>query len=218
MRYYPIFLDLRNKKAVVIGGGSVAERKALTLLSCNANVSIISPEITPRLRRLAKEGKIEYIKKSYEDKDVKDAFLVVAATNDKKINEAVAKAVERYSCLLNIVDKPESSNFIVPSLISRGDLTIAISTGGKTPALSKQIRKELQQIYGREYEVFIKTMGKIRGMLLKGVPSEKTRRRIFTKLAKKQSGMIGLLKKGKKREFYKEIERIAGISIRNSKS
>ncbi|MBI3355086.1 MAG: bifunctional precorrin-2 dehydrogenase/sirohydrochlorin ferrochelatase [Nitrospirae bacterium] len=214
MLYYPVFLNLKNKKAVVIGGGSVAERKAQTLLSCNADVSIISPKITPRLRRLAKEGKIEYIKKSYEDKDIKDAFIVVAATNDRGINEAIYKTAERYGCLLNIVDKPESSNFIVPSVISRGDLTIAISTGGRSPALSKQIRKELQQIYGREYEIFIKTMGKIRGMLLRSVSSEKARRRILTKLAKAQSGMIGLLKKGKKMEFYKEIERIADISIK----
>lgn len=214
MLYYPVFLNLKNKKAVVIGGGSVAERKAQTLLSCNADVSIISPKITPRLRRLVKEGKVEYIKKGYEDKDIKDAFIVVAATNDRGINEAIYKTAERDGCLLNIVDKPESSNFIVPSVISRGDLTIAISTGGRSPALSKQIRKELQQIYGREYEIFIKTMGKIRGALLRSVPSEKTRRRIFTKLAKKQSGMIGLLKKGKKMEFYKEIERIADISIK----
>ncbi|MEK6680851.1 MAG: hypothetical protein AABY79_02680, partial [Nitrospirota bacterium] len=89
-----------------------------------------------------------------------------------------------------------------------------ISTGGRSRALSMQIRKELQQIYGREYEIFIKTMGKIRGALLRSVSSEKARRRIFTKLAKKQSGMIGLLKKGKKMEFYKEIERIADISIK----
>lgn len=214
MLYYPVFLNLKNKKAVVIGGGSVAERKAQTLLSCNADVSIISPKITPRLRRLAKEGKVEYIKKGYEDKDIKDAFIVVAATNDRGINEAIYKTAERCGCLLNIVDKPESSNFIVPSVISRGDLTIAISTGGRSPALSKQIRKELQQIYGREYEIFIKTMGKIRGMLLRSVSSEKARRRILTKLAKAQSGMIGLLKKGKKMEFYKEIERIADISIK----
>ena len=147
----------------------MAERKAQTLLSCNADVSIISPKITPRLRRLVKEGKVEYIKKGYEDKDIKDAFIVVAATNDRGINEAIYKAAERYGCLLNIVDKPESSNFIVPSVISRGDLTIAISTGGRSPALSKQIRKELQQIYGREYEIFIKTMGKIRGALLRSV-------------------------------------------------
>ncbi len=214
MRYYPVFLDLRNKKAVVIGGGSVAERKALTLLSCNADVSIISPKITRRLKRLAKEEKVEYIKKGYKNKDIKDAFLVIAATNDKKINEAVARTVEKNRCLLNIVDKPESSNFIVPSLISRGDLTIAIATGGKTPALSKQIRKELQQIYGREYEVFIKTMGKVREKVLKSVPSEKARRLIFNKLV--HSNIIGLLKKGNRERFYKEIEKIAGISMKKS--
>ncbi|MBI5182514.1 MAG: bifunctional precorrin-2 dehydrogenase/sirohydrochlorin ferrochelatase [Nitrospirae bacterium] len=212
MRYYPVFLNLRNKKAVVVGGGSVAERKALTLLSCNADVSIISPEITPRLRRLVKEEKIEYIKKGYENKDIKDAFIVVAATNDRGINEAIYKAAERYGCLLNIVDKPESSNFIVPSVISRGDLTIAVSTGGKSPAFAKRIRKELEQKYGKEYEVFLKAMGMVRERLLKNVSSEKARRLIFNKLV--HSNIIGLLKKGNRERFYKEIEKIAGISMK----
>lgn len=206
MRYYPVFLDLKNKKCVVIGGGSVAERKAVTLLSCKADVSVISPEITPRLRELAKKKRLRYIKKRYEDKDIKDAFLVVAATNNREANKAVFAAAKKYKCLLNIVDKPDDSNFIVPSLISRGDLTIAVSTGGKSPALAKQIRKELQQRYGKEYGIFIKAMGKARAKVLKNVPSEKARRQIFTKLAK--SNIINLLKKGNRKEFYREIENI----------
>ncbi|MBI5042621.1 MAG: hypothetical protein HZC10_02055 [Nitrospirae bacterium] len=96
MRYYPIFLDLKNKKCVVIGGGSVAERKAITLLSCNADVWVISPEITPRLKELAKKKKLRYIKKRYEDRDIKDAFLVVAATNNRDANKAVFAAAKRY--------------------------------------------------------------------------------------------------------------------------
>lgn len=206
MRYYPIFLDLKNKKSVVIGGGSVAERKAVTLLSCKADVSVISPDITPRLRELAKKKRLRYIKKRYEDKDIKDAFLVVAATNNRDANKAVFAAAKKYKCLLNIVDKPDESNFIVPSLISRGDLTIAVSTGGKSPALAKQIRKELQQRYGKEYEIFIKAMGKAREQVLKNVPSEKARRHIFTKLAK--SNIINLLKKGNRKGFNIEIESI----------
>lgn len=206
MRYYPVFLDLKNKKSVVIGGGSVAERKVVTLLSCKADVSVISPDITPRLRELAKKKKLTYIKKRYEDKDIKNAFLVVAATNNRDANKAVFAAAKKYKCLLNIVDKPDESNFIVPSLISRGDLTIAVSTGGKSPALAKQIRKELQQRYGKEYEIFIKAMGKAREQVLKNVPSEKARRQIFTKLAK--SNIINLLKKGNRKGFCKEIEGI----------
>lgn len=206
MRYYPVFLDLKNKKSVVIGGGSVAERKVVTLLSCKADVSVISPDITPRLRELAKKKKLTYIKKRYEDKDIKNAFLVVAATNNRDANKAVFAAAKKYKCLLNIVDKPDESNFIVPSLISRGDLTIAVSTGGKSPALAKQIRKELQQRYGKEYEIFIKAMGKAREQVLKNVPSEKARRQIFTKLAK--SNIINLLKKGNRKGFNMEIESI----------
>ncbi len=206
MRYYPIFLDLKNKKAVVIGGGSVAERKAITLISCSADVCVISPDITPRLRELAKKKKLRYVKKRYEDKDIKDAFLVVAATNNREANKAVFAAAKKYKCLLNIVDKPDESNFIVPSLISRGDLTIAVSTGGKSPALSKQIRKELQQRYGKEYEIFIKAMGRVRERVLRSVSSEKARRQIFTKLAK--SNIISLLNKGNRKGFNKEIESI----------
>lgn len=206
MRYYPVFLDLKNKKCVVIGGGSVAERKAVTLLSCKADVCVISPDITPRLRELAKKKRLRYIKKRYEDKDIKDAFLVVAATNNREANKAVFAAAKKYKCLLNIVDKPDESNFIVPSLISRGDLTIAVSTGGKSPALAKQIRKELQQRYGKEYEIFIKAMGKAREQVIKNVPSEKARRQLFTKLAK--SNIINLVKKGNRKGFNKEIEGI----------
>ena len=206
MRYYPIFLDLKNKKCVVIGGGSVAERKAVTLLSCDADVWVISPEVTSKLIGLAKKKKLRYIKKRYEDKDIKDAFLVVAATNNREANKAVFAAANKYKCLLNIVDKPDDSNFIVPSLISRGDLTIAVSTGGKSPALAKQIRKELQERYGKEYGIFIKAMGRVRERVLKGVSSEKARKQIFTKLAK--SNIINLLKKGNRKGFYKEIENI----------
>ena len=206
MRYYPVFLDLKNKKCVVIGGGSVAERKAVTLLSCKADICVISPEITSRLRELAKKKRLRYIKKRYEDKDIRDAFLVVAATNNREANKAVFAAAKKYKCLLNIVDKPDDSNFIVPSLISRGDLTIAVSTGGKSPALAKQIRKELQEIYGKEYQIFIKAMGRVREKVLKSMPSEKARKQIFTKLAK--SNIINLLKKGNRKEFYREIENI----------
>ena len=211
MRYYPIFLDLKNKKCVVIGGGSVAERKAVTLLSCDADVWVISPEVTSKLIGLAKKKKLRYIKKRYEDKDIKDAFLVVAATNNREANKAVFAAANKYKCLLNIVDKPDDSNFIVPSLISRGDLTIAVSTGGKSPAFAKRIRKELEQKYGKEYSAFLKAMGKVRERLLKNVSSEKARRQVFNKLV--HSNIIELLKKGNKIGFYKEIERIAGVSI-----
>src|SRR4030067_467150 len=140
MRYYPVFLDLKNKKCVVIGGGSVAERKAVTLLSCKADICVISPDITSRLRELAKKKKLRYIKKRYEDKDIKDAFLVVAATNNRDANKAVFAAAKKYKCLLN------------------------------------------------------------------SVSSEKARRQIFTKLAK--SNIINLLKKGNRKEFYREIENI----------
>ena len=146
---------------------------------------------------IAKKKRLRYIKKRYEDKDIKDAFLVVAATNNRDANKAVFAAAKKYKCLLNIVDKPDDSNFIVPSLISRGDLTIAVSTGGKSPALAKQIRKELQEIYGKEYQIFIKAMGRVREKVLKSMPSEKARKQIFTKLAK--SNIINLLKKGNRK-------------------
>ncbi len=192
-RYYPLCLDLKGKKVSVIGGGRVAERKILSLLECSADVTVISPSITEKLRNLFKKGKLRYLPKAYEKDDLMGSFLVISATGKKGINMKVSEEAESRGCLCNVVDDPEISNFIVPSVVKRGKLLIAISTSGVSPALSKRIRKELEKRYGKEYGVFLNIMEDIRKKLLSEIPSEEKRKKIFHALA--NSDLIGVIKK-----------------------
>jgi precorrin-2 dehydrogenase/sirohydrochlorin ferrochelatase len=191
-RYYPLCLDLEGKKVSVIGGGKVAERKILSLLECSADVTIISPSITEKLRNLFKKGKLRYLPKAYEKGDLKGSFLVISATGEKGINMKVSEEAELRGCLCNVVDDPEVSNFIVPSVVKRGKLLIAISTSGVSPAFSKRIRKELEKKFGKEYTVFLNMMEGIRRRLMKEIPSEAIRKMIFYKLV--NSGLIETIK------------------------
>ncbi len=192
-RYYPLYIDLEGKKVSVIGGGKVSERKVLSLLRCGADVTVISPTITEKLRNLFNKGKIRYLPKAYEKDDLMESFLVISAVGEKEINRKVSEEVESTCCLFNAVDDPEVSNFIVPSLIKRGRLLIAISTSGVSPALSKKIRKELEKSYGREYALFLNMVEGIRKRLLRDIPEERKRKKIFQHLA--NSDLIDVIKK-----------------------
>ena len=146
--YYPVFLNLKGKRTVVIGGGKVAERKILTLLKADADITVVSPEITKKIEGEKLKGGIKHVCRQYRKSDLKNAFLVIAATDSQIMNEQVSKDAP---CLLNVVDTPHLCNFIVPSVMKRGPLTIAISTSGISPALLKLIRKELEKMYGLEF-------------------------------------------------------------------
>ncbi len=183
MKYYPIFLDIRNKPCVVIGGGDVAERKVVSLLSAGARVSVVSPEFTVNLAGMGEDGNILLIKRMYQEGDLKGAFLAYAATNEEDINNRVYLEGEKEGILLNVVDEPGMCGFIVPSVVNRGALSIAISTGGASPAFAKRLRMEMEDRYGEEYSVFLEIMAAIRQKLLtKGSVSDKNRK-IFNKLA-----------------------------------
>jgi len=151
MKYYPINLNISGRKCIVIGGGNVAERKILSLLECGADVTVISPSLTKNIKRLVDEYRINFIKRNYKKGDLKGAFIVVAATNDSKVNKEVAKEAKKKKVMINVVDSPKLCDFISPSVIRRGDLVISISTGGKFPAFSKKIRIMLEKIIGKEY-------------------------------------------------------------------
>lgn len=180
MKYYPAFLNLKDKKAVVIGGGRVAERKVRTLIQAGASVTVISPALTANLKRLLDKKQIEYIKKNYEKGDVKNAFMVIAATSFAQIN---TQAAHDAKFLINVVDTPAEGNFIAPSIVKRGPLTIAISTEGSSPALSKSIRKELEKLYGKEFELYLKFVGSLRRKTLKHTKDPKKRERFLKSLA-----------------------------------
>lgn len=145
MDYYPIFINLLGKKCLVVGGGPVAARKVEMLAKAGADITIIAEEV----KSIPHTGSVEKVlRKKFEDKDVQGFYLVIAATDDAKTNEAVSHAARDHSILVNVVDNIDSSDFIVPSIVDRTPLLIAISTSGIAPALSKKIRQKLEKEYG----------------------------------------------------------------------
>ena len=164
-RYYPVSLDVSGKRCVVVGGGDVALRKVNVLLEHEAIVQVISPELCPELEDLFIAGRIIAAKRPYADGDLAGAFVVISATDDVEANRKVAAEAEKLGVLINVVDTPNLSNFIVPSHLRRGDLTVAVSTGGRSPALAHRIKEELENIFGDDYAALLALVGQVRSEL-----------------------------------------------------
>jgi len=175
--YYPVLLNLKGKKCIVVGGGKVAERKALPLLKSGAKITVISSECTGRLKKEHLRERIKYISRRYKKGDLKNAFLVIAATDSNETNRKIS---EDATCLVNVVDKPLLCNFIAPAVVRRGPLTIAVSTSGISPSLARTIRKELGGLYGREFVKHLNYMKKMRAKALREI-KDKKKRKIFLK-------------------------------------
>jgi precorrin-2 dehydrogenase/sirohydrochlorin ferrochelatase len=209
MKYYPAYLDLRGRPCVVIGGGAVAERKALALLEAGAEVTVVSPTLTPKLRELSGSGKITHRPKQYEEEDLSGEFLAIAATDSPEVNTLAATACRKKHVLVNVAAPPEESSFIVPSVVERGELLIAVSTSGASPALSKKIRRELERRYGTEYELFLDRLSAIRRRVLDELSDENARRKVFQAIV--DSDVSELLRQGKTREADLRMADIAGL-------
>ena len=181
--YYPIFLDLKRQKCLVVGGGKVAARKVKSLLECGASVTVVSPALAPELQRMAVEETIEYIQEPYSEKHLKRAFLVISATDNQDTNSMIAADCFARNILVNVADVPALCNFIVPSLVSRGPLSIAISTEGKSPAYARMLREKLEQSFSEEHGEFVKFLGELRPLIMEQVPDPKRRKELFRKLA-----------------------------------
>ena len=166
MKTYPIFAVIEDKPCLVVGGGAVGERKVLDLMAAGARVTVVSRTLTPELAALADEGKITYLPEDFRDSRVEGMALVMAATDDPKVNAAVSAAAQARAIWVNVADEPEYCTFIVPAQVRRGDLTLAISTGGASPALARQVREELQQQFGPEYGPYLDLLRRVRTRLL----------------------------------------------------
>jgi precorrin-2 dehydrogenase/sirohydrochlorin ferrochelatase len=206
MKYYPVFLDLRSRTCVVVGGGEVAERKSIALFDAGADLVIVSPVLTPALRDLADKGKVLHRKKKFDDNDVSGVFLAVAATDDAAVNESVARACRKAGVLVNVATSPDAGTFIVPSVVERGDLLIAVSTCGDSPALARKVRQDLERTYGAEYGVFLEKMALLRRRLLADVEDESVRRKVFEAVV--DSDVLSLLKAGGVHEADRRITEI----------
>ncbi len=188
MGYYPILLDLEGKKALVVGGGPVARRKVEGLLEFGASIGIVAKDLASELKSLVDSGTIRLLGDEFEDRNLDDVCLVIAATDDRELNHQIAEAARKRGLLVNAVDQPSDCNFIVPSVLKRGELLIAISTSGKSPALSKKIREELEGQFGTEYEIFLKLMGRLRKEVLAMGLSQEENRVVFYEMI--ESGIL----------------------------
>lgn len=181
-RFYPVFLDIDGKRAVVIGGGPVAYRKAASLIEAGAAVTVISPDAVPAIKRLAERGLLAHKPRRYRKGDLNGAVVAIAATDDKSVNERAASEARARGILINCANPPDSGNFIVPSSIKRGALTLAISTGGASPALSKRLRLDLEAFLGTRYSWFLEFLEDARVLLKGEVEDESVRQDILRKL------------------------------------
>ena len=142
--YYPVYLNLENRRCVIIGGGGVAEGKIARLRESGAVIGVVSPDATPGIRQMAADGLLRWEPRPYRPGDLEDAFIAIAATNDREVNRAIYKEAEARGVMLNAVDDPPNCSFIAPSIVQRGPVTVAISTGGASPALARKLRESLQ--------------------------------------------------------------------------
>ena len=182
MSFYPVCIELEGKTALVVGGGSVAQRKVETLLKFGATIRIVSRKLTNRLKEMVEFKEIHYIGEKFRDEHLDGAFLVIAATDDERLNRKISESAQKRHLLINAVDQPSDCNFIVPSIVNRGNLLIAISTSGKSPALAKKLRKELEAQFGGEYETFLTLMGCLREEILSMGLSQDEKSRIFNEI------------------------------------
>ena len=179
MSYFPIFLEMTGRRALVVGGGAVAEHKIASLLEAGAQVTLISPEVTETIARWSKEKSISLIARRYQPGDLAGYELVFVATDDKEVNARAYNEGGVRGVWVNAADDPAHCDFILPSILRRGDLTVAVSSGGGSPALARTIREELEIHLSQEYEQLAKLAAEARVELHKrslNVPFETWRR------------------------------------------
>lgn len=211
MKYYPVFLDLREKVCLVVGGGSVAERKVQRLLECGASVRVVSRALSSELECLLGKGQIECPDDRYSENCLDGVFLAICATDDKAMNERVMRDCRSRGIPVNVVDDPARCDFILPALVEQGDLTIAVSTGGKSPALARRLREELERQYGAEYRELLDILGELRKRIMaKGRPAEENRA-VFEAVV--YSDILDRLRKGDREGVRGRIRELTGEDL-----
>ena len=182
MQTYPLFVLINGKPCLVVGGGSVAARKVQDLLQAGARVTVVSPEITPGLAALAAQGEIRHLQGDFQEEQVAGMALVIGATDDMAVNARVSAAAQALGIWVNIVDQPDLCTFIVPAQVRRGDLTLAISTGGASPALARKLREDLEHHFGPEYGPYLSLMQAIRTRVLEARRGDPDNAPLFKRL------------------------------------
>lgn len=184
---FPMFVKLRGRRCLVVGGGAIAEGKIESLLACGANVVVVAPEVTEKLADWSREECLVWYARRFQPADLENAFLVVAATGVDAVNESVFREAEARGIMCNAVDEPERCHFYYPAVVRRGPLQIAISTSGLSPALAHRLRIELEQQFGPEYEAWLQELGALRRLVFAERDDPRRRARILQRLASGRS-------------------------------
>lgn len=192
--FYPVSLNLTRRPCVVIGGGPIAEQKVLALLEAGARVTVVAPALTLRLDALEAQGSIRVIRRPYRRGDLRGAFLAIAAQEDRGTNPEIWDEAEREHVILNAVDDTAHCHFIAPAIFRQGDLTVAVSTGGKSPALGVRLRDRIGATIGPEYAAFLDLLGDLREEIAAREPDLGRRTKLWYRLV--DSDVIGYLRRG----------------------
>jgi precorrin-2 dehydrogenase / sirohydrochlorin ferrochelatase len=211
VRYYPLCLDISGKRCVVVGGGNVAERKIKRLLACGARVEVVGKALTPILAAWKGEGRIVHREADYEDSSLSGASLVIGATDDETVNGRIVKDARARGIPVNIVDDPARCDFILPSVVERGDLMIAVSTGGKSPALAGKLREELEETYGPEYAILLEILGALRGKVISAGRSSAQNRECFAAVVR--SDILDDIRQKEWAKVKETIRRLTGVEM-----
>ncbi|WP_054034010.1 precorrin-2 dehydrogenase/sirohydrochlorin ferrochelatase family protein [Desulfatitalea tepidiphila] len=211
MRYYPVSLDIQGRACLVVGGGQVGSRKVGALLACGARVTVVSPQATETIANLAQQGRITWKQRAYRSTDQQGTFLVIGATNDEALNQRIHDDAEQAGRLCNIADQPQRCNFVLPSVVRQGNLTIAISTSGQSPAFAKYMRRQLQAQFGPEYGRFLDLMGALRRRLLAEAHAPEAHKPIFERLI--DEGLLALIRQDDHPKIDALLARVVGPDV-----
>ena len=197
---YPVNLILSGRRCLVLGGGSVAERKAESLLAAGADVTVISPALTAKLALWAKQGGLRHVGRQYRGGDAAGYRLVLCATDSAAVNEQAAREARQFGALVNVADAPELCDFTLPARLQRGSLSVAVSTGGQSPALARELRNELAKHLGPEYAEYLEIAGRLRREWRESCASSDERCRRWDGLKGFDPEVLELLRQGRKEE------------------
>ena len=186
-RLFPLFLKLKGRKCLVVGAGEIAESKIASLLDAEAGVQVVAPRATAKIQGWTRKGQIRWRKREFQDADLANCFLVVAATSSSKLHKRILRLAKRLGVLCNVVDVPELCDFYYPAVVRRGSLQVAISTGGESPALAQRLRKELESQFGPEYADWVAELGKVRKRIRNGSKQAADQKKQLHELASKES-------------------------------
>ena len=212
--YYPIFLDIEGRNVVIVGGGNVCARKAETMMKYGARVTVVSPQFTDEIEQWARQGCLALSRKKYDQSDLDGANIVIASTDDEAINTQIATDCRQRRILVNVVDVTALCEFIVPAILEKGSVQIAISTGGKSPALARTLKEDLQRFIGPEYDEVNQALFSLREGAKKVLPTDVDRKRFFDGIV--AQGILDMLRDGRRREAYETIARAcqaAGVPV-----